>query len=79
MSRFRWQGRIVIDPEIHHGDPCIKGTRIPVSIIMGSLADGMTFEEIHHSYSQLTKEDIQAVLAYAADLMQQEVLIPLAV
>ncbi len=79
MSRFRWQDHIVIDAEIHHGDPCIKGTRIPVSIIMGSLADGMTFDEIYHYYPQLMKEDIQAVLAYAAELMQQEVLIPLAV
>jgi uncharacterized protein (DUF433 family) len=78
MTRFRWQDRIVIDPEIHHGDPCIKGTRIPVSIIIGSLADGMTFEAIRHYYPQLMQEDIQAVLAYAADLMKQETLIPLA-
>jgi len=42
----RWQGRIVIEPDLHHGDPCIKGTRIPVTIVAGSLADGMTFEEI---------------------------------
>ena len=39
--RRRWQDRIAIDPEIHHGDPCIKGTRIPVAMVVGSLADGM--------------------------------------
>ena len=78
MTRLRWQERIVTDPERHHGDPCIKGTRIPVTIIMGSLADGMAAEEILTYYPQLTLEDIQAVLGYAAELMQQEVLLPLA-
>ena len=42
MTRTRWQNRVVIAPDIHHGDPCIKGTRIPVTMIVGSLADGMT-------------------------------------
>ena len=35
---MNWRDRIIIDPEIHHGDPCIKGTRVPVSVIAGSLA-----------------------------------------
>ena len=39
---MNWRERIVIDPAIHHGDPCIKGTRIPVSFIAGSIADGDT-------------------------------------
>jgi len=43
MSR-RWQDRIVIEVDLHHGEPCIKNTRIPVAIIVGSLADGMTFD-----------------------------------
>ena len=46
MGRVRWQDRIVIAQDVHHGDPCIKGTRIPVAMIVGSLADGMTSEEI---------------------------------
>jgi uncharacterized protein (DUF433 family) len=46
MGRVRWQDRIVIAPDVRHGDPCIKGTRIPVAMIVGSLADGMTPEEI---------------------------------
>ena len=50
MGRVRWQDRIVIAPDLHHGDPCIKGTRIPVAMIVGSLADGMTPEEIREAY-----------------------------
>jgi len=78
MGRLRWQERIVITPDLHHGDPCVKGTRIPVAMIVGSLADGMTPEEIRQAYPQLTTEDIQAALAYAADVIYQDVLAPLA-
>jgi uncharacterized protein (DUF433 family) len=78
MGRMRWQERVVIAPDLHHGDPCIKGTRIPVAMIVGSLADGMTPEEIREAYPQLTTEDIQAALAYAADVIYQDVLAPLA-
>lgn len=76
MNR-RWQDRIVIDPEIHHGDPCIKGTRIPVTMVVGSLADGLTFDEIREAYPGLTKEDIYAALAYAAEVIRQEIVYPL--
>lgn len=77
MGRLRWQDRIVVAPDLHHGDPCIKGTRIPVAMIVGSLADVMPSEEIRAAYPQLTAEDIQAALAYAADVIHQDVLIPL--
>jgi uncharacterized protein (DUF433 family) len=50
MTRTRWQERVVIDRELHHGDPCIKDTRIPVAMIVGSLADGMTFGQIPTAY-----------------------------
>jgi uncharacterized protein (DUF433 family) len=66
MKRVQWRERIVIAPDLHHGDPCIKGTRIPVAMIVGSLANGMTPEEIQEAYPQLTMEDIQAALAYGA-------------
>jgi uncharacterized protein (DUF433 family) len=79
MGRIDWRERIVANPRIHAGDPCVKGTRIPVSIIVGSLADGMTPEEIIAQYPQLTPDDIRAALSYAADLTQQEVWYPLKV
>lgn len=73
----RWQDRITIAPEIHHGEPCIKGTRIPVTMVVGSLADGMTFDEVREAYPQLTNEDIYAALAYAAEVIRQEIVYPL--
>ncbi len=77
MSRIRWQDRIVIDPDLHHGEACIRGTRIPVTMIIGSLADGMTNSEIRHDYPQLKEEDIQAALAYAAVTLHTDVIAPL--
>ena len=65
------------DPEIHHGEPCIVGTRIPVRMIVGSLADGLTAEQIVAEYPQFTPEDIAAALAYAAEVLHQESLLPL--
>ncbi len=77
MKRINWQERIVIDQDIHHGEPCIRGTRIPAAMIVGSLADGMTPEEILRAYPQLSLEDIRAVLAYAAEIMEHEIFLPL--
>jgi len=76
MRKVDWQEHIVIDPDLHHGDPCIRGTRIPVSIIIGSLADGMTSADIQAAYPQLSVADIQAALAYAAQVLQQEIFAP---
>lgn len=76
MSRINWKDYIVIDPDVHHGDPRIRGTRIPVSTIVGSLADGMTVDEVIAAYPQLTAVEIQAALAYAAEVMRQELLLP---
>lgn len=78
MARIRWQDHIVMDEDLHHGDPCIKGTRIPVKILIGSLADGMTPEEILASYPQLSGQDLLVALAYAADVLSHEVVAPLA-
>jgi uncharacterized protein (DUF433 family) len=64
MGRIRWQERVVIVPDLHRGDPCFRGARIPVAMIVGSLADGMTPEEIQEAYPRLAAEDIQAALAY---------------
>jgi len=69
--------RISIDPNICFGKPCIKGTRIWVSLIVENLAEGVTEAELLTAYPQLTIEDIRAALAYAAEMTKERV-IPLA-
>ena len=76
MSRVNWQEHIVIDPDLHHGTPCLKDTRIPVTTIIGSLADGLIPAEVIAAYPQLTVVAVQAALAYAADIMRQELTMP---
>ena len=66
--RIDWHKFISVDPEIHHGEPCIKGTRIPVSMIVKSVAGGMTYAEIINAYPQLTQESIQAALSYESEM-----------
>ena len=78
MRRTDWRDRVIVDPEIHHGDPCIKGTRIPVTVIVGSVADGLSLDEIRAAYPQLSVEDVRAALAYAAEVLHREVILPLA-
>ncbi len=63
--------RIQIDPNICHGRPVIRGTRVPVSVIVGSLAAGMTADEIQREYD-VSKDGIQAALEFANELIQQE-------
>ena len=58
--------RIVIDPEIQHGKPVIRGTRVPITRIVGGLAGGMTKEEIMREY-EVTEEDIEAALCYPVE------------
>ena len=58
---------ITIDPQIRFGKACIRGTRITVYDILGWLASKMTIKSIIEDYPELTEEDIQAALAYAAD------------
>jgi uncharacterized protein (DUF433 family) len=66
-----YEDRIVIDPAVRHGKPIIKGTRVPLDIILGSLAGGMDIVEIVREYD-LQKEDVLAALAYAAQLIAGE-------
>jgi uncharacterized protein (DUF433 family) len=63
---MNWEDRISIDPGICHGKPCIKGTRIMVSIILDYLSAGDSEGEILKQYPTLCKEDIRATMAYAA-------------
>ena len=64
--------RIVSNPTICSGKPCIKGTRIPVHIILDLLAAGESFEGIKKAYPNITDEDIRACLLYAAVLADEE-------
>jgi len=68
--------RITIDPRIQHGKPTIRGIRVPVARIIAELAAGMTEEEIVREY-EIAREDIAAVLAYAADLVEADEFHPL--
>jgi len=65
--------RISIDPEIYHGQACIRGTRIPVHQIVGMLANGDTIEELLEDYPTLERADILACLEYAASLAEEQV------
>jgi uncharacterized protein (DUF433 family) len=65
--------RITFDPKIMGGRACIRGMRIPVSIIVGQIAHGASVEEILADYPDLEREDIREALEYAAWLTQEEV------
>ncbi len=67
-----WHDRIVSNPEILVGKPTIKGTRISVELILGWLANGWSFEDVLQSYPHITREDILAALAFAAEMMKEE-------
>ncbi|CAN5281612.1 DUF433 domain-containing protein [soil metagenome] len=70
--------RISIDPEVCFGRPCIRGTRIWVSLIMDNLAEGTSDADMLAAYPQLQLEDIRAALAYAAEMVRERI-IPIAV
>jgi uncharacterized protein (DUF433 family) len=73
---MEWQSRIGATADVCHGKVCIKGTRILVSVVLDNLAAGLTPDEIVDAYPSLTKQDITAAVAYAADLAREEDLIP---
>jgi uncharacterized protein (DUF433 family) len=72
-----WQDFLSSDPRICGGDVCVSGTRIPVTIVLDSLAEGSTKDEILRSYPSLRPEHIDAALAYAAELAHEERLVPI--
>ena len=66
-----WRDRISVDPNVCHGKPCIRGTRIFISVILDNLAAGMSVDEIVASYFGLERDDIMAALRYAAELAHE--------
>ena len=70
---MKWQDRVSVDPQVCHGKACIRGTRVMVSVILDNLAEGASREEILASYPSLTGEDIDAAVAYAAELVRERI------
>ena len=70
---MNWQERITADPAICHGRACIKGTRVMVSVILDNLAAGEPAEAVMRGY-HLQREDVEAAVAYAADLARETVI-----
>ncbi len=70
---MKWQDYITVDPKVCHGKACIKDTRVMVSVILDNLAAGSTPDEIVRSYPSVSREAIQAAIAYAAELARERV------
>jgi uncharacterized protein (DUF433 family) len=77
MGETNWQARITTDPQVCHGKPCIRGTRVMVSVVLDNLSDGLTAAEIVEEYPALTPDDVRAALGYASELAREEELMPL--
>jgi uncharacterized protein (DUF433 family) len=70
-----WKQFVVSDPEVLRGKPRLKGTRIPVSLVLGYLAAGSSFDEITAEFPDLTREQIAACLDYARELAEFEAVV----
>ncbi len=70
---MRWQEYITVDPAVCHGRACISGTRVMASVVLDNLAEGIKVEDILKSYPSLSRESVQAVIAYAAELARERV------
>jgi uncharacterized protein (DUF433 family) len=66
--------RISVDPNVCFGRPCIRGTRIWVSLIVDNLSEGVSDDEILQAYPSLSREDIRAALAYAAEMTRERII-----
>ena len=71
---MNWTDHITTDPNICHGRACLRGTRIPVSVVLDNLAANMSHQEIIQSYPSLTEEAISAATSYAAELARERVI-----
>jgi uncharacterized protein (DUF433 family) len=70
---MNWQDHITVDPTVCHGNACIKGTRVMVSVVLDNLAAGLNVDEILRSYPSLKREAVQAAIAYAAELTRERI------
>ena len=70
---MNWRDHIVADPAVCHGQPCFKGTRVLVSVVLDNLAEGVPIEDLMKSYPSVTDEAVHAAIAYAADMVRERV------
>ena len=68
--------RIEVDPSVMQGKPVVRGTRVPVELLLRKLAEGASYEDLLDAYPRLTADDIRAALAYAADSIAHETVLP---
>jgi uncharacterized protein (DUF433 family) len=71
---MNWRDRITFDAQVCHGRACVKGTRVPASVVLDNLAAGLSPDEIVQSYLSLTVDDVRAAVAYAAELANERIL-----
>jgi uncharacterized protein (DUF433 family) len=69
---MNWRERIVVDPEVLAGKPVVRGTRLSVEFLLDRLADGWSTDDLYRSYPRLQPADLQAVFAFAAEVMKDE-------
>jgi uncharacterized protein (DUF433 family) len=70
--------RIEVNPAVMHGRPVIRGTRIPVELLLRKLAEGASVTELLDAYPRLSELDVKAALSYAADTIAHEIIVPIA-
>lgn len=75
-KQLTYQDRIIVDPNILAGKPVVKGTRIPVELVLKRLAQDLDMQTIFAAYPRLTKEDVKACIAYAYALVEGEKVFP---
>lgn len=71
MKREEILKRVSVDPNVCFGKPCIRGTRIWISLILDNLAEGTSEKELLEDYPELTLEDIKAAIAYGAEMVRE--------
>ena len=69
-----WHEYISVDPNVCHGQACIAGTRVMVSVILDNLAEGLNVEEITESYPSVSADAVKATLRYAAELARERIM-----
>lgn len=75
MNKTLLEAHISVNPAIQHGRPCVKGTRVPVHVVLEALATGMTVEDVQREFGPITSDAIHACLLYAALLANEEELV----